>query len=78
MMQVEGAKTVAQAMEVLVHASAIDSASAAQLTAFVQSQGEQDDAALDAPAATVYENHSGGFLDTLQGLLDKAIPCKRP
>merc|ERR1719446_1705547 len=72
MMQVKGAKTIAQAMEVLVHASAIDSASAAQLTAFVQSQDKQEDAALGAPAATVYESHSGGILDTLQGLLDKA------
>jgi len=72
MLQVKGAKTIAQAMEVLVHASAIDSASAAQLTAFVQSQDKQEDATFGAPAASVYESHSGGILDTLQGLLDKA------
>merc|ERR1719210_574487 len=72
MMQVQGAKNFAQAMEVLVQASAIKSADAARLTALVQSRNTEDDTSFGAPAATVYESHSGGILETLQGLLDKA------
>merc|ERR1719356_1096803 len=58
----------------------IGSADAARLTALSQmsasdSQQEEaaaDDAALGAPAAAVYENKSGGIIDTLNGLLDQA------
>jgi len=72
MMQVRGATTIAQALEILVHASAIDSADAAQLTAFVQSREGEEDSDSGAPAGAVYESHSGGILETLQGLLEKA------
>jgi len=72
MMQVTGAKTIADAMEVLVHASAINSADAQRLTALVQSHDTDDDANFGAPAATVYGSHSGGILDTLESLLEKA------
>merc|ERR1719464_321983 len=59
-------------MEVLVHASAINSADAARLTSLVQSRNTEDDTSFGAPAAAVYESHSGGIVETLQGLLDKA------
>merc|ERR1719210_1871903 len=72
MMQVTSAKTVAQAMDVLVRASAVDSADAQRLTALVQSQESEDDISSGAPAAAVYESHSGGIVETLEGLLDKA------
>merc|ERR1719499_434122 len=72
MMQVTGAKTIAQAMDALVRASAINSADAERLTALVQSQDSEDDASFGAPAATVYESHSGGIVDTLESLLEKA------
>merc|ERR1719328_1024580 len=72
MMQVQGAKNIEQAMEALVHASALDAADAAHLTALVQSRVTEEDASFGAPAATVYESHSGGILETLEGLLDKA------
>jgi len=72
MMQVKGATTLAEAMDVLVRASAIGSADAQRLTALVQSQGAEDDASLGAPAAAVYESQSGGIVETLEGLLEKA------
>merc|ERR1719492_505502 len=72
MVQVQGATNIAQAMEALVHASAINSADAAHLTALVQSRDAEDDASFGAPAASVYESHSGGIVETLEGLLDKA------
>merc|ERR1719330_1312232 len=72
MMQVQSAKNIEQAMEALVHASAINSADAAHLTALVQSHDAEDDTSFGAPAAAVYESHSGGIVETLEGLLDKA------
>jgi len=72
MMQLQGATTIVQAMDVLVHASAINSADAQRLTALVQSRDSEDDSSFGAPAATVYESHSGGIIDTLEGLLEKA------
>jgi chromosome segregation ATPase len=72
LMQVTGAKTIAQAMDVLVHASAINLADAKRLTALVQAQDTEDDTSFGAPAATVYESHSGNIVDTLENLLEKA------
>merc|ERR1719230_1573205 len=55
----------------MVKASAISSADASKLTALVQSSTDSDDEA-GAPAGEVYENHSGGILDTLASLTEKA------
>merc|ERR1719245_2719594 len=71
-MQVQSAKNIEQAMEVLVHASAINSADAAHLTALVQSHESEEEDSFGAPAAAVYKSHSGGIVETLEGLLDKA------
>merc|ERR1719399_422069 len=55
----------------MVQASVFSSADAKRLTALAQTS-EEDDQAPGAPAASVYESHSGGILDTLAGLLEKA------
>merc|ERR1740121_2150740 len=80
MLQVKNAKGLTQALQAMVEASMMGSADAARLTAlaqtsaseFQQDEAAADDAALGAPAAAVYENKSGGIIDTLNGLLDEA------
>jgi len=72
MMQLKSANSLKQVFSVLVQASALNTADAAKLTAFVQSSSDDDDSEFGAPAGAVYENHSGGIVDTLQGLLDQA------
>merc|ERR1719329_1338271 len=44
---------------------------AAGITAFMQSSSDDDDSEMGAPDAAVYESHSGGIIDTLNGLLEK-------
>jgi len=70
MMQLQSSDTVAQALSVMVQASALSSADATKLTALVQ-QGE-DDSETGAPAGEVYTSKSGGIVATLTDLLDKA------
>jgi len=78
MLQVQNAGSVVKAISALLQASAINSADASRLTALVQdtdsSESSDEDAAeaLGAPAAAVYEGHSGGIIETLEGLLEKA------
>merc|ERR1719198_1330382 len=45
---------------------------AAGITSFMQSTTDDDDSDTGAPDAAVYESHSGGIIDTLNGLLEKA------
>jgi len=72
--KVQKAGSVVQALNVMLQASAISSDDASRLTALLQSHDsdEDSDEELGAPAAKVYEGHSGGIVETLQGLLDKA------
>merc|ERR1719335_624086 len=58
----------------MVQASVISNADASKLASFVQGsqQDSDDDQEPGAPAAAVYESHSGGIVDTLEGLLEKA------
>jgi chromosome segregation ATPase len=70
MMQLESAANVAQALTVMVQATAINSAEAAKLTALVQSSEDSDE--MGAPAGAVYTSSSGGIVGTLQDLFDKA------
>jgi len=76
MMQLQRAGSVAQALSIMVQASVFSSADASRLTALVQSSQQDHDADADdevnAPAAAVYEGHSGGIIATLEGLLEKA------
>merc|ERR550537_1253803 len=75
MLQLQRAGSVAQALS-MVQASVFNSADAARLTALVQSsqhgRDTETDDEVNAPAAAVYEGHSGGIIATLEGLLEKA------
>jgi predicted nucleic acid-binding Zn-ribbon protein len=72
--QVQTAGSVIQALQALVKASAFSSEDAATLTAFVQSSQEaaDGDSVPGAPEAAAYDSKSGGIVDVLEDLLDKA------
>merc|ERR1719311_1540197 len=76
MLQLQRAGSVVEASKAMVQASAFSSADASRLTALLQSSQPDSDAdtdgALNAPDAAVYEGHSGGIIQTLEGLLEKA------
>merc|ERR1719502_1981064 len=73
MVQIEKAgNNLVQALGAMVDASLIASQDAAKLTALVQDSESDEDEDAGAPAAAVYKGHSGGIIDTLEGLLDKA------
>jgi len=74
------AKTVVQALQAMVEASSISSADASRLNALIQTSAAASDSDEDmdesdevgAPSAAAFENQSGGIVETLQGLLEKA------
>merc|ERR1719230_1546611 len=70
MMQLKNANNIAQVLNTLVEGAAITSEDASKLTALVQSSSSDDDAG--APAATVYQGQSGGIIQVLTDLLEKA------
>jgi len=72
MMQLKTATSLAEALTIMVKASAISTADATKLTALVQTQSDDSDSVTGAPEAAVYESKSGGIVDTLNSLLDKA------
>jgi len=74
MLQLHNAKSLTDAFKIMVQASVVSSADAEKLTALVQSSHEDsdDDTNFGAPAAAIYDSHSGGIVDTLQNLLEKA------
>lgn len=73
MVQMEKAgSNLVQALTVMVDASMINTQDAAKLTALMQGSSSEDEDDTGAPAAAVYEGHSGGIIDTLESLLDKA------
>jgi hypothetical protein len=63
-----------QALTVMLDASMIGSQDVAKLTALIQNENaaDDDDDGFGAPAAAKYENHSGGIIETLEDLLDRA------
>jgi peptidoglycan hydrolase CwlO-like protein len=65
-----------QSLDSLVDAAALTGADKQRLTALVQSthgsSETDDDEEFGAPAAAVYESHSGSILDTLEDLKEKA------
>ena len=63
---------VVQGLGAIVDAAAFSSADQERLTALVQSQ--EDDEAVNAPAAAAYKTQSGGILDTLADMNEKASP----
>jgi len=72
MMQLKNARNLEQALIIMVKASAISTADATKLSALVQTSTTDSDQETGAPEAAVYESKSGGIVDTLTGLLDKA------
>merc|ERR1719330_1975020 len=72
MAQLNKVGNLAQAFDTMVRASMIGTGDAARLTAFAQESEKDDDEALGAPAGAVYVSQSGGIIDTLQDLSEKA------
>merc|ERR1719229_2117409 len=73
MLQLQGAKNVANALQAMVQAEVLNSADSERLTALVQSaQDSDDDQEPGAPAGEVYENKAGGIVAVLEDLLEKA------
>jgi predicted nucleic acid-binding Zn-ribbon protein len=66
--------SVVQALSALVQASVLNSADGDRLTALVQegSSGGDDEDDIGEPDVAAYESHSGGIIETLEGLKDKA------
>merc|ERR1719384_3013471 len=56
----------------MVRASVIGTGDASRLSAFLQESDTDSDEALGAPAGAVYTSQSGGIIDTLQDLAEKA------
>jgi len=72
MMQLKNANSLTDALTLMVKASVISTGDASVLGSFVQTTSDEDDDDMAAPDAAVYENKSGGIIDTLNGLLEKA------
>jgi len=74
MLQLQGAKSLVQALGAMVQASMLSTSDASRLTALAQTAADSGDDAEDigAPAAAVYENQSGTIVDALTDLLEKA------
>merc|ERR1719291_1147279 len=72
LMQLKNANNMAQVLDTLVQGASISSEDASRLTAFVQNSQQDSDEDVGAPAATVYQGQSGGIIQTLTDLLEKA------
>merc|ERR1740130_1864045 len=72
MMQLKSASSVVEALAVMVQATSLSTADASKLTALLQNSQESDDTEMGAPAAAVYKGQSGGIVQTIQDLHDKA------
>merc|ERR1719410_2180345 len=72
MMQIKNAGNLAKTLQMLVEASSLTSADAQGISALVQTQQGSDDGELGAPDPAVYKGQSGGIIDTLGDLLEKA------
>merc|ERR1719291_550922 len=72
LMQLKNADNMAQVLDTLVKGASISSEDASRLTALVQSSQQDGDEDVGAPAATVYKGQSGGIIQVLTDLLEKA------
>jgi len=70
MMQLKKAGTITEVLGWMVQAQSLSGADARKLTALVQTTSNDDDEGAPDPAA--YENQSGGIIDTMNDLLEKA------
>merc|ERR1719169_344771 len=75
---VQGNKEVVTALQALLQAASIDSGDRSALTALVQkAQGDDDDFLQGgAPDPEAYESQSGGILDILEDMKEKAVAMK--
>jgi len=64
--------SVINGLSVVINAASFSSNDQAKLTALVQQQTGSDDEELGAPAAAVYESHSGSIFDILADMREKA------
>jgi len=72
MMQIKNAGSLAKTLQTLVDASTLTSADAKGIAALVQTQEANDEGDVGAPDPAVYKGQSGGIIDTLGDLLEKA------
>jgi len=72
MMQLQKANGVVQALAVMVEATSLSNADASKITALLQNSQDAADELTGAPAATVFKSSSGGIVETIQDLHDKA------
>jgi len=73
MVQLKNSNSVVQALNVLVHASALSAQDGTKLTALIQnSKQAAEDEEAGAPEAATYEGHSSGIIETLENLLEEA------
>jgi len=72
MMQLKNADSLEKTLRLLVEASSLTSADARGIAALVQMQQKSDDGDMGAPDPAVYKGQSGGIIDTLGDLLEKA------
>merc|ERR1719252_35458 len=77
MLQLKNANSLTEALSVMVQGAMLSAEDAFQLTAFVQSSQESSDSDSDsqepgAPASAVYQAHTGGIIETMAGLTEKA------
>jgi len=70
MMQLQSASSITQALAIMVEATSLSTADSSKLAAFLQNSEDSEE--LGAPAATVYKGQSGGIVETMQDLHDKA------
>jgi len=68
--QIQKAATVTQALAVMVQAQSISVADGKKLASLAQTSSDQEDSG--APDPAVYENQSGGVMDTMNKLLEEA------
>jgi len=71
LVQLKNTASVTQALSVMVRASLLSSTDASKLSGLLQTMNSDDDDS-GAPAASTYEGHSGGIIDALSDLLEKA------
>merc|ERR1719506_2176852 len=69
-MQLKSATTIAQTLAIMVEATSLSSSDASKLAALIQNGEDSEE--LGAPAAQVYKNKSGGIIETMQDLYEKA------
>jgi DNA repair exonuclease SbcCD ATPase subunit len=74
MMQLKGAADVAKSLAVILQGTSISTADSSKLAALLQASDSDSDEDEDtgAPAAAAYKGKSGGIVETMQDLHDKA------